>query len=86
MSGLRCRSLHLRLDGITFPAQVRDGRVQRCAGPKPQVAVPYGRTINLIVDGSFFRIVNVATGALLPRAPFAYLCSQLRGKLRWVYT
>jgi hypothetical protein len=40
-------------------------------GRNLQVVVPYGRTINLIVSGSFFKITNVATGALLPSAPFA---------------
>src|SRR5271165_2527123 len=49
-------------------------------GRNLQVVVPYDRTINLIVAGGFFKITNVATGALLPSAPFAVPLLTASGK------
>ena len=38
-------------------------------GRNQQVVIPYGRTLNLVVVGAFFSIVNAATGLALPKTP-----------------
>jgi hypothetical protein len=38
-------------------------------GRNQQVVIPYGRTVNLFVSGSFFSITNASTGLAVPKAP-----------------